>query len=55
MIINEIAYKQVPLSLLLEADPCEENVQQYIHKSKLYGVFDKNEVIAVCAIFAAGK
>ena len=41
---------QVPISLLLEADPSEENIRVYLNGSWCFSASDKEAIVGVCVI-----
>ncbi|MCF2857748.1 GNAT family N-acetyltransferase [Pseudoalteromonas sp. SMS1] len=49
-IIFELTQEELPLSLLLEADPSERKIASYIHDSKCYVAKQNNQIIAVCIV-----
>ncbi|WP_263081324.1 GNAT family N-acetyltransferase [Endozoicomonas sp. Mp262] len=55
LVVTEISYIQAPLDLLLDADPCEDAVQGYLRKSRVYAVIKEGEIIAVCAVLPRGN
>ena len=50
MFISEIMPDQVPLKLLLEADPDPEKISDYLSKSMVYAVIQQKNIIAICVI-----
>lgn len=50
MIIEKITNKNKYMDLLLLADPDEEIVNQYIDKCDMFGLFEKNEILAQICI-----
>ena len=50
MIVRDTQYQKIPMELLLNADPCEKKVQQYLSKSNCFAAFEGNELLGACAL-----
>ena len=46
--IRQISEKEVPMSMLLHADPSEKCIDRYLPGSKCFGVFVEDELVGVC-------
>ena len=47
-IIRQIPEKEVPMSMLLHADPSEKCIDKYLHGSKCFGAFVEDSLVGVC-------
>ena len=45
-----ISEKEVPLELLLEADPSEDSVKKYLTGAQCFGAFVETKIVAVCVV-----
>ncbi len=50
MIIRETQYQKIPMELLLNADPSEENILQYLSESRFFAAIEDEETLGACAI-----
>lgn len=50
MQIAEITPSEVPMELLLLADPCEEAIKSYLYQSRCFIACAKGSVVGVCVI-----
>lgn len=50
MQIAEITPSEVPMELLLLADPCEEAIKSYLYQSRCFIASAKGSVVGVCVI-----
>ncbi|WP_164517547.1 GNAT family N-acetyltransferase [Pseudoalteromonas rubra] len=50
MLCTEITASQVPLALLLEADPSEHNIRQYMQDAWCYVVKAQRQIVAACVV-----
>ncbi|WP_161569531.1 GNAT family N-acetyltransferase [Veronia nyctiphanis] len=48
--IDIIKPADIPMALLLEADPSESKIKQYLPKSRAWGVLQKEQLIAACLV-----
>ena len=55
MKISEVDYKELPLSLLLEADPSEQKIGKYLPRSICFVAREKEEAVGVCAVLPLGE
>ncbi|WP_035235287.1 GNAT family N-acetyltransferase [Desulfobacter vibrioformis] len=46
--IRQISEKEVPMSMLLHADPSEKCIDKYLPGSKCFGAFVENALVGVC-------
>lgn len=46
--IRQIEEIEIPLSILLDADPSEECIDKYLPESKSFGAFADNSLVGVC-------
>ena len=47
-IIKKISEKEIPMSMLLHADPSETCIEKYLPGSKCFGAFVENSLVGVC-------
>jgi len=47
---NEVKGSDIPLELLLEADPCEANITSYLSDSWCFAAIDSGRVIGACVV-----
>ncbi|MBN2344309.1 MAG: GNAT family N-acetyltransferase [Deltaproteobacteria bacterium] len=47
-VIRQISEKEVPMNMLLHADPSEKCIDRYLPGSKCFGVFVEDELVGVC-------
>ncbi|ALU42982.1 GNAT family N-acetyltransferase [Pseudoalteromonas rubra] len=50
MLCTEISTSQVPQALLLEADPSEHNIRQYMRDAWCYVVKAESQIVAACVV-----
>ena len=50
MQIAEITPSEVPMELLLLADPLEEAIKRYLHQSRCFAAHDKGSIVGACVI-----
>lgn len=50
MQIAEITTSEVPMELLLLADPSEEAIKSYLHQSRCFAAYDKGAIVGACVI-----
>ena len=48
MTIRQISEKEIPMSILLQADPSERCIDKYLPKSRCFGAFIENDLVGVC-------
>lgn len=48
--LQQIPAESAPMGLLLEADPSEKNIDQYLSTSKCYAATLKEEIVGVCLV-----
>lgn len=53
-VIKQIPSQEVPMALLLEADPSEACIQKYLNDSWCFGLFVESTLIAICVIKQVG-
>ncbi len=54
-VIKSIPYQEAPMELLLEADPSESAIKQYLEGSWCFALFVDNTIAAVCVIKQVGQ
>ncbi|SON52917.1 Uncharacterized N-acetyltransferase YvbK [Vibrio tapetis subsp. tapetis] len=54
-VVKLIPHQDVPMALLLEADPSESCIQQYLSDSWCFGLFVNDSVAAVCVVKQASE
>ena len=47
-VIKEISKSEIPMSLLLDADPSEKCIEKYLRGSTCFGAFVKDSLVGVC-------
>lgn len=47
---NEVKGSEIPIDLLLEADPSEVNIATYLSDSWCFTASDKGQILGVCAV-----
>ncbi|UTD56580.1 GNAT family N-acetyltransferase [Halomonas sp. MS1] len=50
MQIAEITPSEVPMELLLLADPSEEAIKRYLYQSRCFTAYDKGAIVGACVI-----
>ncbi|MCL6269587.1 GNAT family N-acetyltransferase [Sansalvadorimonas sp. 2012CJ34-2] len=50
MRISSVSHDQIPIELLLEADPSEAKIQSYLPGSTCFAVEDGEKIVAVCVL-----
>jgi ribosomal protein S18 acetylase RimI-like enzyme len=46
----EVKSSEIPLDLLLEADPCEASIASYVYDSWCFAALDNGHVLAACIV-----
>ena len=55
MKLQEVQADQIPLALLLEADPSPRRIQTYLHQSRCFAALDNDRVVSVCVAKALSE